>query len=397
MSNPFEFGRELGSEELVNRTEELETVRNTIESRGKLFIIGPRRYGKTSILKTAAERAEKKGNIVFRYNAEGFPDLGQLVSKIIEDSGNKLKGKIENTGEKLRKYFVSLRPEISFGISQNEWKVSLGATPSTSTGQVGFLVDALHGIEKLAADRPIGQSVALIIDEFQEILRDGVSAEKQIRSVIQTHKHTAYIFAGSKTRMLTELTTDAGRPFYRLGMLLFIGELPRPEFARFLIDNFVRGGFLPQFGADAEKREVADMILNLAEDVPYNVQMLAHTIWDRLSQIQVGAPEQAILTEQIISETLEALIRRNDPFYTQFWNGLTAIQKKCLHAVVVEKGERLQSLSVVKSTGVSPSSMRKSIDSLISRDILRPVETKGTIRFRFEDPFFAHWIKIFTF
>ncbi|MEQ1603361.1 MAG: ATP-binding protein [Pyrinomonadaceae bacterium] len=397
MSNPFEFGRELGSEELVNRTDELETVRNTIEAGGKLFIIGPRRYGKTSILKTAAERAEKNGSIVFRYNAEGFPDLGQLVSRIIEDSGKKLKGKIENTGEKLRKYFRSLRPEISFGFSQNEWKVTLGGTPSSSTGQVGLLVDALNGLEELAADQPKGRSVALILDEFQEIIEAGVTAEKQIRSAIQTHKRTAYIFAGSETRMLTEMTTDAGRPFYRLGKLLFIGDLPRPEFARFLIDNFVRGGFLPISGVDEEKRRVADLILDLSEDVPYNVQMLAHTLWDRLSQIQIATPDKAILTREIVEETLEAVIRRNDPFYTQFWNGLTAIQKKCLHAVVVEKGERLQSLSVVKSTGVSPSSMRKSIDSLIGRDILRPVETRGTVRFRFEDPFFAHWIKIFTF
>ena len=56
MKNPFEFGRELGSEELVNRTDELGIVQRVIESGGKLFVIGPRRFGKTSLLKSAAER-----------------------------------------------------------------------------------------------------------------------------------------------------------------------------------------------------------------------------------------------------------------------------------------------------------------------------------------------------
>jgi hypothetical protein len=36
MENPFEFGRELGSDELVNRVEELALVKQTINSGGKL-------------------------------------------------------------------------------------------------------------------------------------------------------------------------------------------------------------------------------------------------------------------------------------------------------------------------------------------------------------------------
>ena len=398
MKNPFEFGRELGSDELVNRTEELETVRRVIESGGKLFVIGPRRFGKTSILKSAAERSSSQGNIVLRYNAESFPEIGNMVGKIVEDSARLLKGKVEKKGEQIKRYFKSLRPEVSFSVTQNEWKVSLGATPSTTSGQTGLLVDALNGIEELAADQPEGRHVALIIDEFQEVLRAaGIKAEKQIRSAVQTHKHTAYIFAGSKTRMLTELTTDPSRPFYRLGKLLFIGELPRPEFALFLADNFIRGGFLPQTGAEEENRKLSVLILELSEDVPYNVQMFAHTLWDNLSQIQIAAPEKAILDEALIRESLETIIRRNDPFYTQVWNGLTAIQKKALHAVIDENGEHLQSLKVVKASGVSPSSMRKSLESLSNRDILRQVESTGTIRFCFEDPFFAHWIDVFTF
>ena len=97
MENPFEFGRELGADELVNRTVELENVRQTIESGGKLFVIGPRRFGKTSLLKSATEKSAKQGNLILRYNAEAFAGIDGLVKKIIEDSARLLKGSVEKT------------------------------------------------------------------------------------------------------------------------------------------------------------------------------------------------------------------------------------------------------------------------------------------------------------
>ena len=51
--NPFEYGRELGIDELVDRVEEMREVAATIRNRAKLFVIGPRRYGKTSLLGAA--------------------------------------------------------------------------------------------------------------------------------------------------------------------------------------------------------------------------------------------------------------------------------------------------------------------------------------------------------
>lgn len=396
MENPFEFGRELGANELVNRIDELATVRRTIETGGKLFVIGPRRFGKTSLLKSSAEYAIKENSIVLRYNAEAFSGIDGLVKKIVEDSARALQGRIEKTGEHIARYFKSLRPELSFSVTQTEWKVSLGAVPSPSSAGVEQLVDALNGLEELASEQK-GRRVALIIDEFQEILnQSGVSAEKQIRSAIQTHKHTAYVFAGSKTSFLTEMTTNPSRPFYRLGSSLFVGVLPRTEFSRFLLDKFAFGDFFsPNFGED-EKLTLALKILDVAENVPYNVQMIAHSLWNRLWEIRIGSPETAFLSEPLIAETLETLIRQNDPFYTQVWNGLTAIQKKSLSAVARNDGQNLQSARVTGESGVSASSMRKSLETLVSRDILRQEESRGSIQFKFEDPFLAAWIRKFT-
>ncbi|HEV7375243.1 MAG TPA: hypothetical protein VGN95_11040 [Pyrinomonadaceae bacterium] len=61
MENPFEFGREFGADELVNRKEEFDEVIRLISGGENLFAIGPRRYGKTSILKAADDRLRRSG------------------------------------------------------------------------------------------------------------------------------------------------------------------------------------------------------------------------------------------------------------------------------------------------------------------------------------------------
>ncbi len=73
--NPFEFGGELKAASLIDREQELELVTRTIENGGKLFLIGPRRYGKTSILAAAEERLADSGVVVLRYDAEVYESL----------------------------------------------------------------------------------------------------------------------------------------------------------------------------------------------------------------------------------------------------------------------------------------------------------------------------------
>lgn len=397
MENPIEFGRELATDELVNRVDEQEILSQAIRTGSKLFVVGPRRFGKTSLLKSASENSEKRGHVILRCNAESFSDLEGLVRKIIEESGRGLKGPVEKIGEQLKRYFRSLRPEVSFSVKQTAWKGSLGVVPSDQAAQLGLLVDTLDGLEKLAADLPSNKKAALIVDEFQEVINiGGVTAEKQIRSAIQTHRHIAYIFAGSQTSMLTDMITDPGRPFYRLGAMLFVGPLPRPEFSRFLIDKFAAGDFFEPGTPVSQSSEIALRILDLAEDVPYNVQMLSHALWNVLA-LREGSPEKGRLTMEVIDETLEQLLRQHDPFYTQVWNKLTPIQRKSLSATANEKGTGLLSAQVIRSIGVGSSSLQRALESLVQKDILRTREDKGKITYLFQDPFFGHWIRMFTY
>jgi uncharacterized protein len=395
MENPFEFGRELGADELVDRQEEVAEVIRVIKGGEKLFVIGPRRYGKTSILKAADDRAARAGAVVLRYNAESYPTLDQLVAVIVADAARAMRGGVERAGEQIRKFFSKLRPELNFNVTESSWTATLGVVGAAAQGEgaaVGLLVDALDGLENLAAAQPAEQPVGLVIDEFQRIIEiGGQDAERQIRSAIQRHKRTGYVFAGSKTRMLTDMTTDAARPFYRLGSLRFIGPVPRAEFIQFLLDKFSSGGFKVEGATDkGAAGGAATFILDLAEEVPYNVQLLAHTCWEQLSGAARG---ERVLTEKVVRDSLERIARRYDPFYTQLWRGLTAVQQQTLVAVTKEGGVQMLSANTARAVGRGASTVAKSLSALVNREILREEERTGDIRYRFEDPFFAVWIE----
>jgi len=397
MENPFEFGRELGADELVDRQEEVAEVIRVIKGGEKLFVIGPRRYGKTSILKAADDRAVRDGAVVLRYNAESYPTLDQLVAVIVADAARAMRGGVERAGEQIRKFFSKLRPELNFNVTESSWTATLGVAGNAAQGEgvgVGLLVDSLDGLEKLAAAQPAGQPVGLVIDEFQRIIEiGGQDAERQIRSAIQRHKRTGYVFAGSKTRMLTDMTTDAARPFYRLGSLRFVGPVPQEEFIQFLLDKFSSGGFKVEgaTGKGLAGGAVA-FILDLAEEVPYNVQLLAHTCWEQLSGAARGGGGR-VLTEQVVRDSLERIARRYDPFYTQLWRGLTAVQQQTLMVVIKEGGVQMLSANTARAVGRGASTVAKSLSALVNREILREEESTGDIRYRFEDPFFAVWIE----
>jgi len=64
--------------------------------------------------------------------------------------------------------------------------------------------------------------------------------------------------------------------------------------------------------------------------------------------------------------------------------------------VISEDGSTMQSMKVARVVGSGPSTVRRSLEALMSRDVLREEESHGGVRIRFEDPFFAHWIRLFA-
>jgi uncharacterized protein len=379
MRNPFQYGAELKPSQLVDRKQELRDVRRAILEQGRLFLLGPRRFGKTAILRAAAADAAKEGAVVIRLDAEAYPGIDDLVKAIVTEAAVSLKTDVAKTGEKILRFFSRLRPVISYDANGNTWSGSINAETRADEDQTLLFIEAIDGLARLAADGK--KPTALIIDEFQRVIELGGSdTEAQVRAAVQRHAHLGFVFAGSKTTLLNDMTLNPARPFYRMGMRHFLGPVPREEFAQFIVRSFEKGGYEVEAGA-------VQMILDRAEDVPYNVQALASTAWELLSD-EGGAT----LSPGLVERALQLLVRRDGPFYSTLWNGLTRVQQQTLMAAVKERGIALTSGAVTQKYRVSASTMSKTLRFLEQRELLRREESNESFRWRLEDPFFAAWL-----
>jgi uncharacterized protein len=379
MRNPFQYGAELKPSQIVNRKQELRDVQRAILEHGRLFLLGPRRFGKTAILRAATAAAERDGAIVILLDAEAYPGVDGLVRAIVTESAEKLTSDVAKTGEKILRFFSRLRPSISYDPGDNSWSGSLDAVKNGEADHTPLLVEAIDGLARLAAD--VKRPTALVIDEFQKVIQlGGQGAEAQMRATVQRNTDVGFIFAGSKTTLLNDMTLNPARPFYRMGIRHFLTHLPRDEFGQFISMGFEKAGYRVEAGA-------VDAILDRSEDVPYNVQALSSVAWEML-----GDEGGGVLTSKWVARALKLLVERDGPFYLTVWNGLTTIQQRVLTAAVKENGTALASQAVTQRYGVSASTMSKALKFLENREILRREELQNSMRWRLEDPFFAAWL-----
>jgi hypothetical protein len=212
--------------------------------------------------------------------------------------------------------------------------------------------------------------------------RFGITAEAQIRSVVQQHQNVGYIFAGSNVGLMMDMTTKYRRPFYHGGDNLYLRSVPTAEFTAWLYEQFTENGF------EATGSEPILRILSLAEEVPYFVQMLAHNCWDEWHH-----GESSKLTVGMVETVFEQTIKNLDESLKEGWNRLTVLQQKVLIAVLGGKGQRIRPEETARSIESPASSVRSALRALYDRGIVWDDWKLGKLRVRLEDPFFAHWIR----
>jgi len=379
LPNPFEFGAEIEPARLVDREEELGILTRAAVNRERLFLIGPRRYGKTSILAAAGAALERENITVLRYNVETYETLGRLAEALLAGAAKKLTGTLQQAGETVKHMFARLRPGIDYNFTDQTLSITLGGATRGDEDTLPLLTDVLDAVNTLAGKAK--RTAVVILDEFQQAIREGgETAERQIRSVVQRHKNLAYIFAGSKTRMLVEMTNSPERAFWKLGARYTLGPVPRVPFLEFLRGGFEDAGMRVRDGA-------LEHLMDLSEDVPYNVQQLAHMSWELLRT----RPKES-LTSAFVDGALGTVVAREHSPYTQLWTSLTQTQRIVVRAVIIEHGRNLRSKDALARYGLAASTMTRSLQTLDDRGVIREDEGEG-VRYRLEDPFLAAWLR----
>src|ERR1700761_8032198 len=98
--NPFRFSGPLGSEDMIDRDPESEDLLALAEGGHSFRLVGPRRYGKTTLLRRVLEAAERQGMAGVLVDMQDVLSIAEIVVRI-ERGYQRLKGPVRRHVENL--------------------------------------------------------------------------------------------------------------------------------------------------------------------------------------------------------------------------------------------------------------------------------------------------------
>jgi hypothetical protein len=130
-------------------------------------------------------------------------------------------------------------------------------------------------------------------------------------------------------------------------------------------------------------------IVDLAGNLPYDVQRLAHETWD-----DVRAVTRRRAGVEDLHRTLRRLLAEHDILFEAVWQRLTLAQRATLRAVVLANGRELLSADLrVRHRLGGPSTVQASLQALVREDLI----ARDAHRYVVIDSLLREWIARRTF
>jgi hypothetical protein len=328
MDNPFVYGEVVPATSFVDRVDELDRLVRDLGSGQKVFLISPRRYGKSSLIRQALRAAARSGALTAEVTVSSYSSYLAFLEGYTRALAAMQTG-LEKARSWLRDAIGAARPELrvegdtsgTMGFSVKFPTVRTDRDISRLAADVFALPQRVHELRK--------RKLAIALDEFQAIRGfNGGSVEHAVRAAVQHQRHVGYVFAGSEPSLM-ERMLGPKRPFYKAGPVMRLEKLPPELFASFIESRFLKTGIKPEAG-------LGTAIVDLAGNTPYDVQRLAHETWD---DVRTAGKRRVAVDD--LHQTLRRLLAENDMFFEAVWQRLTLPQRATLRAVVLAEGREI--------------------------------------------------------
>jgi uncharacterized protein len=381
MENPFVYGEVVPAAAFVDRVDELDRLVRDLTSGQKVFLISPRRYGKSSLIRQALRAASRSGALTAEITVSSYSSYlafleGYTRALLTMQTG------WEKARTWLRDAIGAARPEVRLEADSSGVMGIAVKFPTVRTdrdiSRLAADVFALPG--RLSTLR--ARNLIIALDEFQAINGfNGGSVEHTIRGAVQHQRSVGYVFAGSEPSLM-ERMLGPKRPFYKAGPVMRLEKIPPELFAPFIESRFSKTGIKPESG-------VGMAIVDLAGNMPYDVQRLAHESWD-----DVRAAGKRRIAVDDLHHTLHRLLAEQETMFEAVWQRLTLAQRATLRAVVLAEGRELLSADLrVRYRLGGSSTVQAALQALIREDII----SRDAGRYLVVDSLMREWIARKTF
>lgn len=371
--NPFVFGEVVSEPNFVDRATELANLVRDLADGQKIFLLSPRRFGKSSLVALAFLKLQKRHLRTVSLTVSSYSSYTQFLEKFAEKV-LRAAGPWSRVKDWVTRFAQSIRPEITLSPVNGQVSLSFGAKPGFDPSPIAAEVFAMPG--ELA--RNAGFRMAICLDEFQQIAEfNGGSVENVLRNQVQEQREVGYVFSGSQPSLMKDMLSSK-RPFHKAGPLMFLDKIPESAWREFIPR---------QFAVRRRKIDAAalDALFAIADLIPYDIQRIAHELWD-----YAELHKKSSLGEADVKLVAGALVYEQSTYYEQTWQQLSQAQRATLQALAARNTLQIFSQAVRTGFRLGPAStVQRAIESLCSKDILD--RYKG--RYFFLDPLFPHWIR----
>lgn len=372
--NPFTFGALALDDAFVDREQELRALGVDLRSGQDVVVLAPRRYGKSSLVLRAMHEVSRQGVLVAYCDLLRTPTKERFAAALAKTIVDDLASPVGQVVERAASLFRGLRIRPVMEIDPDDGGIRFFFQASRETTEIDDTIDRLLELPGvLAGER--GKRVALVLDEFQEVVRLDETLPNRMRAVFQTQPEVGHVYLGSKRHVLERIFNDRNEPFWRSARQMEIGRLPPAALA-----TFVRGRFV------ATERDIddaaLDSLLAVTDGHPYATQELAFFTW---SQVPHG--HAAYATD--VGGALRDVLRAEHNNLARIWEAATRNERLVLLALRAEPASLYSEETRLGAGLPAPTFVQRAVTALLREDV---IEKAPDGRYRISEPFLAEWL-----
>ncbi len=352
--SPFPHQGPLAAEQVRGRDDLIADLLERATSRRVTALLGPRRFGKTSVLRKVEALLDDASAGVIWIDLYAVRSTADLVVRVDEGLAN-TRGR---AGRHLRS--VAASASVNLGMFKLEFSKPTAQRPDPTA--------SLHLVLDVLVKAALAGPTVVVIDEFTG-LNAVEGAAGLLRTKLQHHvQEVGLLLAGSEPTAMTEMFSDIHQPFYAQADLVEIEPFTASEWNQIIDEGFASTGEDPG--------NLAAQVHQFTGGHPYRAMQLADSVW---RSVHLGGAK----ADAAWAEGVEAVRASTGPTLEMLFSSFSGAEQSVLRAVA---GNRPMFGGSLDLFGSSSGGVAAARDRLVANGTLSRSHT-------IVDPMLTDWIR----